>query len=133
MIDPIIESWEYVPDTKNIFVVSDRGRVGELVGGEVEIIIDVDDEGLTNKKYKTVWLFGTKHYVHRLVAEQFLPNPNGWPHVNHIDLNSRHNCVINLEWCPVSWNNKHRTWTPKTKFNKNTLRWELKSGNLQVT
>lgn len=38
------------------------------------------------------------HYVHRLVAEAFLPNPNALPAVNHIDYNRSNNIASNLEW-----------------------------------
>lgn len=42
--------------------------------------------------------------IHRLVAMAFLPNPNNYPHVNHIDENKNNNDVNNLEWCSPQYN-----------------------------
>jgi hypothetical protein len=45
--------------------------------------------------------------IHRLVAEYYLPNPNNYPQVNHIDGNKNNNHFSNLEWCDNSHNQKH--------------------------
>jgi hypothetical protein len=45
--------------------------------------------------------------VHRLVAEAFIPNPNNYPVINHIDSNPSNNNVNNLEWCTQSHNVKY--------------------------
>lgn len=36
--------------------------------------------------------------IHRLVASAFIPNPNNYPEVNHIDKNTTNNNYTNLEW-----------------------------------
>lgn len=45
--------------------------------------------------------------LHRLLAKTFIPNPNNFSVVNHIDGNKLNNSLSNLEWCSRGMNNAH--------------------------
>ena len=45
--------------------------------------------------------------IHRIVANAFIPNPNGYTEINHKDYNRLNNCVENLEWVSSSQNKQH--------------------------
>ena len=49
--------------------------------------------------------------IHRLVAENFIDNPNNFSDVNHIDGDKDNNSVNNLEWLPHNENCIHAART----------------------
>ena len=65
-------------------------------------------QSMHDKGYKTVSLTKdgqTKQmFVHRIVAEAFLPNPENLPMVNHKDEDKTNNFLENLEWCTAAYN-----------------------------
>ena len=59
------------------------------------------------------------HFVHRLVALEFLDNPEKKTDVNHKDKNGLNNNLSNLEWMTRKENNIHRCKGTKITSNKN--------------
>lgn len=49
------------------------------------------------------------YYIHRLVAEAYIPNPNELPQINHRDECKEHNWLNNLEWCDGKYNSNYGT------------------------
>ncbi len=78
--------------------------------------------------------------IHRLVAEYYIPNPNKFNVVNHIDGNKKNNNLDNLEWCTHSHNSLHayRTglkvayWTGKKGSSHPRAREVVKMKNNQI-
>lgn len=67
----------------------------------------------TNEEgYQTVGLYDNNKrklvYIHRLVAEAFIPNPNNYDTIDHIDYNKNNNNVNNLKWMSRKENSRKR-------------------------
>jgi hypothetical protein len=92
---------EAYPDDKE-FMVSNLGRVlnnkGVLVNGTKR------KRGLVTIHFKRKE--GT-HYLHRIIADVYLPNPSNLPDVNHKDGKPWNNTLDNLEWVDKSTNAIH--------------------------
>ena len=54
-------------------------------------------------------------FIHRLVAEAYIPNPDNLPQVNHKDEVKTNNCLQNLEWCDPKYNTNYGTRIKKIK------------------
>lgn len=57
--------------------------------------------------YRSTTIRGKNVKIHRLIALTFVPNPENYPIVNHLDGNPRNNKAENLEWTNHSGNTLH--------------------------
>ena len=71
-------------------------------------------------------------FIHRLVAETFIPNINNYSTVNHKDENKLNNCVENLEWLSVEGNNRYSNSKMLTKEQVLQIPTLIKKGYTQL-
>ena len=103
---------EKIPDYP-LYTVDEFGNVFSIVSNRLL------KPFRTSSGYYTVQLFnehGHRNFlVHRLVAEAFIPNPDGLSQVNHKDENKQNNYVGNLEWCNAKYNMRYGTGINRRK------------------
>ena len=106
-----MEIWKDVIGYEGLYQVSNLGRVKSFWSDKYldgKILSPSFD---SKQKYLFVGLHKDKVvkqvYVHRLVAQTFIPNPYKLPCINHKDENKTNNCVDNLEWCTIKYNSNY--------------------------
>lgn len=113
------EIWKDIEDQEGHYLISTLGLVKSLKRRREKILKPAILRG-----YSSVSLCHGKskrHYVHRLVAIAFIPNPENKPQVNHKKGIKLDNRASELEWCTASDNQLHSfrelgtkpTWTGK--------------------
>ena len=116
------EVWKDVVGYEGLYQVSSMGRIKRLhyeyvdtwgtgrhrVFPEKFVSLQISTSG-----YYVVDLYKDckrkRYYVHRLMAQSFIPNPNNLPCINHKDEIRTNNTVENSEWCDWQYNNSYGT------------------------
>ena len=88
------ETWREIMIEDTCYFVSTLGRVLSLQRRKARLL----KQWVQHDGYYYVEIKGIKRRVHRLVAQAFIPNPEGKPYVHHKDGNKLNNNVANLQW-----------------------------------
>lgn len=145
------EIWKPIKGYEGLYEVSNTGKVKSVkrtmkyeATGKVqtthERVLTLISSKLTKRHPKPLYHVElwkdnkrTVKMIHRLVAETFIPNPDGKPQVNHKDGNRDNNRVDNLEWCTCSENSLHayRTGLSSPKHTKPIIGTNIITGEIQ--
>lgn len=120
------EKWKDIFGYDGAYQVSDLGRVRSRKSGEWKVM----RPGKQKNDYLFLNLYRDKKakhlFVHRLVAEAFVPNDNIINNeINHKDENKENNRASNLEWCDRSYNlayNGLRYRRPHPNYRRNAIK-----------
>lgn len=108
------EEWKPIKGYEGYYAASTLGRIcsiDRIIVGKTKTYVikgKILKPKLSKKGYLEVSLTKDKKLksfrVHRIIAETFIPNPNNYPIINHINENKVDNNVDNLEWCTNKYN-----------------------------
>ena len=129
------EEWRDVVGYEDLYMVSSIGRVVALTRYIHRKNKYGNDAVFVNKPHLCKLYFSDRYVrivlcknnvvsgkdIHRLVAEAFIPNPNNYPQVDHINDNPQDNRVCNLQWCTAKENSSkesHRLALRKSHLGK---------------
>lgn len=101
----------------NGFLVDDDLNIYSRLTGR-KLTPYIGSDGYMQVQYKKE--NGKPHHqrVHVIYAHCFIPNPNHYKYINHIDSDKLNNSLDNLEWCTNSYNVQHG-WDNGNRTHKN--------------
>lgn len=132
-----MEIWKDIEGYEGLYQVSNYGRVKSLerdkIGGNQfgkcimhlkEKIMKSHNNGQGRFQIDLTNSDGTKDspLVHVLVAKTFIPNPNGYTNIHHIDENPTNNFVENLMWMDES---EHKAMHARKRFSKKVYQYTI--------
>lgn len=101
--------WKSI-DKDGSYQISNGGMIRRAKNGHTTSAGRILKPWINNDGYYKIRILaiGKKNmFLHRLVADAFIPNPNNKPFINHINGIKTDNRVENLEWTTTDENNKH--------------------------
>lgn len=123
------EVWKDINNYLGLYQVSNFGNIRSLKRNNTngKILKQVKDKDGYVRVTLSKNNLRKNYFVHRLVAQTFIPNPQNLPQVNHKDVNPLNNNVDNLEWCNSKYNNNYgnRVYRLSKTLSKPILQYNL--------
>ena len=121
-ISAIVEQMDFMTSNETRYKINRNGDLWSIKQSKFMIPQLSEDGYLKTSLYKENETHLTRHTcsLHRLIALQYIPNPNNLPEVDHIDRNKTNNNLSNLRWVTrlENANNKTTNITKEQKEQK---------------
>ena len=98
------------------YYIDDSGKITNSYGKKLHIKNFGREYPYIEFRHKKDGIIKRKRlFIHRLIAELFIPNPSNLAQVNHKDGNKLNYCIDNLEWVTPSENQTHSRYILKNE------------------
>jgi hypothetical protein len=101
-----LTDFEFIKGYENLYKINKSGDVYSCGSSKIK------KQCMTGDGYLFVHLHingeRKKYRIHRLIALQWLPNPDNLPEVDHIDRNRQNNHIDNLRWVDRQTNRRNQ-------------------------
>lgn len=92
----MVDTFEYIKGYENLYKINKNGEIWSCIYGKIMKTKISDDKYKVLSLHKEKGRYKTS--VHRLLALQYIDNPENHPEVDHIDRNRQNNSLDNLRW-----------------------------------
>ena len=114
-----------IPDYQDYFI----NRKGEILSKRQKKDRIMKHTLGTTGYYTIMFSINKQHKrfkIHRLLAKMFIPNPNNYDCVDHINRDKLDNRLENLRWCTIMENNQNQTIRKTNKSGYKHICWWMK-------
>ena len=114
------EEWRDIHGYEGLYLASNFGRILSVPRPKAKSGILVPAVAGNGYCHVTLCKNGALEVanVHRIIADTFLDNPNGYQYVNHIDEDKTNNFLANLEFCDAKYNINYGTGTERRSLSR---------------